>query len=99
MLHRYATPLLPSKTINVIDFGVKTVHKSATNGCNLDSLKYIVSSALQIGGVNANTLKYVTIIVQNIDTTAGLLSHDLHQIIIKTVNSFLQLFRDENALL
>ncbi|CAF1284850.1 unnamed protein product [Rotaria sp. Silwood1] len=93
MLDRFVTPLMSTQTINIIGFGAKTVHELATNGINLDSLKNAALGALQVAGVNGNSLKYATTIVENIDTASALISGDFKQIMnVKTVNNFLQLF-------
>ncbi|CAF1056654.1 unnamed protein product [Rotaria sordida] len=46
MLDRFVTPLMSTQTINIIGFGVKTVHELATNGINLDFLKNAALGAL-----------------------------------------------------
>ncbi|CAF1204706.1 unnamed protein product [Rotaria sordida] len=100
MLDRFVTPLMSTQTINIIGFGVKTVHELATNGINLDSLKNVALAALQVAGVNGNSLKCVKTIMENTDTATALISGDFKQIMnVKTVNNFLQLFGGENALL
>ncbi|CAF1134197.1 unnamed protein product [Rotaria sordida] len=100
MLDRFVTPLMSTQTINIIGFGVKTVHELATNGINLDFLKNAALGALQVAGINGDSWKYAKTIVKNIDTATALISGDFKQIMnVKIVNNFLQLFDGENALL